>query len=157
MIKFRFLEDIATADVAFEAYGKTPDELFENCGLALEEVMVDTKTLQKSKVKGQKAKLQLKSQKLEDLLYDFLSEMVFLKDRDGLLFSKFEIKIKPLTPSRISPKDASSAYTLVANLSGEPIDPSHHHLRADVKAVTKHLFALEKEKEGYKATVILDI
>lgn len=144
-MRFKFLENIATADVAFEAYGKTLEELFENAGLAVEETMVDTRTVSKSK--KQKAKLQLKNQNLEDLLYDFLSELVFLKDRDGLLFSRIEVKIN-LT---------SNIYHLSSDLSGEPIDPSHHHLRADVKAVTKHLFALKKEKEGYKATVILDI
>lgn len=144
-MKFRFLEDIATADVAFEAYGKTINELFENCGLAVEETMVDTGTISKSK--KQKAKIQIKNQNLENLLYDFLSELVFLKDRDGLLFSKTKVKINLV----------SNIYHLSSNLSGEPIDPSRHHLRADVKAVTKHLFALEKEKEGYKATVILDI
>lgn len=151
-MKFRFLENIATADVAFEAYGKTMAELFESCGLALMETMVDTKTI--SKVKTQKSKLQLKSENLENLLYNFLSELVFLKDRDSLLFSKIKIKINL----------SSNIYHLSSNLWGEPINPSRHHLRADVKAITKHLFKIEKtlpagrqERDLYKATVVLDI
>jgi len=51
-----------------------------------------------------------------------------------------------------------------ANLWGEKIDPLRHHLRCDVKAVTKHLFKIEKNlpagrqgKGRYKAMVVLDI
>ena len=38
---FRFLEDIALADSAFEARGSTPSELFVASGRAVIEVMVD--------------------------------------------------------------------------------------------------------------------
>ncbi len=40
---YKFLEDIATADAAFEALGSTPEELFTEAALATFEVMVDTK------------------------------------------------------------------------------------------------------------------
>ena len=43
--KFRFLPDIATADIAFEAYGKDYGELFESVGLALETTMVSLDSL----------------------------------------------------------------------------------------------------------------
>ena len=32
--KYKFLEDVAIADIAFEAYGKSLNELFENAALA---------------------------------------------------------------------------------------------------------------------------
>ena len=51
----------------------------------------------------------------------------------------------------------SNVYHLSSSLWGEQIDPVRHHLRADVKAVTKHLFKIEKEDNQYKATVVLDI
>jgi SHS2 domain-containing protein len=154
-MRFKFLEEIATADVAFEAYGKTIEELFENCGLALMETMVDTKTM--SNVPpwaDQMSKPKLKSKNLEDLLYNFLSELVFLKDRDGLLFSKIKVKLSTFHGGDSMP---DKRLTLEAELWGERIDPRRHHLRADVKAVTKHLFKIEKEKDRYKATVVLDI
>lgn len=150
-MKFRFLEDIATADAAFEAYGKTLEELFENCGLALEEVMVDTTTVNpitnyRFRRNALSRALPITNSNIEDLLFDFLSELVFLKDRDRLLFSKIKVEIKKLRN-----------WELRVELWGEVIDSSRHHLRADVKAVTKHLFKIEKEKEGYKAVVVLDI
>ena len=143
-MKYRFLEDIATADVVFEAYGKTLEDLFQNCALALMEVMVDTATVSPS----QSEKLKIKSEKLENLLFDFLSELVYLKDAKQILFSKFSVNIKTLHPK---------PYTLVANLWGEKINPRHHHLRTDVKAVTWHLFKIEKEKKGWRAQVVVDI
>lgn len=149
-MRFRFLEDIATADAAFEAYGKTIEELFENCGLALEESMVETKTV----TPVRNWRLEIRNSDLENLLFDFLSELIFLKDRDSLLFSKIKMKI-----SRDSShgRGLNKYFSLEATLEGEEIDLSAHHLRADVKAVTKHLFKIEKEKDRYKATVVLDI
>jgi SHS2 domain-containing protein len=88
--KFKFLEEIATADVAFEAYGSSESELFENAALAVEETMVDTAQI------GQKVKkkIAVESEELDKLLFDFLSELVYFKDADFLLFSKFSVTIK---------------------------------------------------------------
>ncbi|MGA1796796.1 MAG: archease [bacterium] len=38
---FRFLEDIATADIAFEAWGETMEELFSACAEAVIGIMAD--------------------------------------------------------------------------------------------------------------------
>lgn len=143
-MRFKFLPEIATADIAFEAYGKNLEELFANAGMALMAVMVDIKDIKPSK----NHELRIKNKGLEELLFDFLSELVFLKDKQQILFSKFEVKIKSLY---------SKPYALVANLWGEKINPKKHKLRADIKAVTWHLFKIEKTKSGYKARVVVDI
>lgn len=144
MVKFKFLENITTADAAFLAYGKTLPELFENTALALFETMAETK-----KVKPAKSyRLQVTGYKFEDLLFDFLSELVFLKDEQGMVFSKFKVKIKKLDASR---------YSLDANIWGEKINPTRHNLKVDVKAVTRHLFTIKKEEEKFLARVVLDI
>src|SRR3989344_3577578 len=89
-MKFKFLEDVAIADIAFEAYGKNLENLFENCALALSDCMVNLKQI-KPKIKKE---IKLESDKLESLLYDFLSEIIFIKDTDGFLFFKYKIEIK---------------------------------------------------------------
>ena len=48
---YKFLPDIATADLAYEAFGKNPSELFENAGIALESVMVDLTTITAQSIK----------------------------------------------------------------------------------------------------------
>jgi len=43
--RFRFLEDIALADIAFEAEGDSVEELFQGCTQALLEIMADPRLL----------------------------------------------------------------------------------------------------------------
>jgi len=141
-MRYKFLEDVATADTAFEAYGKDLNELFCNCGLALSETMVDLKNV------GHTLKWQVENanKTLEKLLFDFLSELVFLKDKDAAVFSGFNINITE-----------NEGYLLSADVFGEKIDPQKHQLKVDVKGVTMHLLKVEKTNEGYKAMVVLDI
>ena len=49
MPKYKFFDH--TADVLFEAYGKTLSELFTNAALALQEIQVDIKTVSPKKKK----------------------------------------------------------------------------------------------------------
>jgi SHS2 domain-containing protein len=142
--KFRYLPDIAIADVAFEAYGKTLDELFANAALATEEVQADTKAVT-PKVERT---FTLEAPSLKELLFDFLQELVFYKDAELLIFSRYDVKVKK----------AGAKYALAATLEGDSLkalDPSA--MRTDVKAVTLHMFTLEQAKEGYKCLVVLDI
>ncbi len=138
---FRFLPDVALADIAFEAESRTVDGLFETCALAITDIMVDPKTLRST----MKRKFSLKSVDLDRLLYDFMTELIVVKDVDSLLFGKFDIKV--------SPKGTS----LSATASGEAIDRDRHRLRNDVKAVTMHLFGIRREGSKWKTTVVLDI
>ena len=140
-MKFKFLEDVAIADIAYVAYGKNLAELFENAALALSDITVNLKGL-KSKIKKE---IKLKSKKIDTLLYDFLSEIIFLKDTQGLLFSKYDISID------------EKKISLKAICQGEQIDRKRHELRNDIKAITMHLFEIKKEKNRYSATIVVDI
>ena len=50
MGKFKFLEDVAIADAAFLAEGKTLEELFAICATATFEVMANTKKVEPKEV-----------------------------------------------------------------------------------------------------------
>ncbi len=132
-----------TADVLFVARAETLPELFNQCALAVEETMADV-----SKIKPkQKLKILGESKKVDGLLFDFMEELVFFKDYKQLLFSKFEIVI--------TEKDGT--YNLSCNAYGEKLDVARHDPRVDVKAVTMHEFEVSKDKQGWKAKVLLDI
>ncbi len=138
-MKFEFFD--VTADVGYRAYGKTLEEAFENAALAMFEVMTDT-----SKIKSKtKIKITLESEDLFALLYDWLSELIFLHDSQGLVFSQFEIKITGM----------QQTYLLEASVWGEIFDSMIHESREDVKAATYHLMDIKKEN-GYMVQVILD-
>jgi len=107
----------------------------------LTDIMVDPKTLRAKVTK----EISLKSDDLDRLLYDFLTELIVMKDVESLLFSEVHVEV-----------DASGT-GLAAALRGEPIDRVRHVLRNDVKAVTMHMFGIRKEGQKWKATVVLDI
>ena len=142
MEKFKFL-DIATADIAFEAYGKSLNELFENSALATFEVMSDTKKI-KQKIKRT---FSVGGNSVENLLFDFLSELIYLKDADKVVFSKFMVKVN----------GKGNSWKASASAHGDNIKSAKQNLKLDVKAVTLHMFKIEKTKNGYKAFVLLDI
>jgi SHS2 domain-containing protein len=139
---FRFLPEIAIADVAFAASGASLEELFTECAMALEETQVNTAGVRPS-VKKQ---IVLEHDRIDGLLFDFLSELVYLKDAEVLVFSSFDIKITK-----------NKKYKLLATALGEKIDPARHELRNDVKAVTYYRYKVERTPAGWTATVVLDI
>ena len=142
-MKYKFLEEVAIADVAFESYGKTLRELFTNTAEALYETMAETKTVEPL----EKRTISLRNKDIEKLLYDFLSEIVFLKDRDSIVFRESDLEVTKI----------DDEYMLSATLYCQPIDAEIQTLRADVKAVTMHMFKIEKSEDGYKATVVVDV
>ena len=141
MPNFKFLEDIAIADAAFEAYGDTLEELFETCALATFEVMVDTKHVKPE----QKEEIQIKDLNLDDLLFDFISELVYLKDAHKVFFSKFDLHI-----------NKKEEYELDGTVWGEKIDYKKQEIRRDVKAITYHMLEVKEMDNGWRAQVILD-
>jgi len=139
---YRYLEDVATADAAFEVEGRTPEELFRDAAIATFEVMADTKSVNPEITK----EIELKNEDIGDLLFDWLSELVYLKDAEFLIFSSFDVSIKK-----------NDIYELKAKARGEHINQRRHSLRSDVKAVTYHMFEVKRTGEKWTATVVLDI
>ncbi len=142
MEEFIFLDDIATADAAIEARGDTLEELFSAAAMATFTVMVDTGGVQPETEKV----LHLVDPEIDGLLFDWLAEIIYLKDSEFMVFSKFDIKIT---------KDTD--YRLNANIFGEEINQSKHDLKCDVKAVTFHLFDVYKKKGKWISRFILDL
>jgi len=138
---YKFLPDVALADIAFEANSESVDGLFETCGMAITDIMVDPKTLRTTTER----RLSLQSENLDRLLYDFMTELIVMKDVDSLLFGEFRVRVSP------------SGTTLEAVAKGEQIDRERHRLRNDVKAVTMHLFGVKHEGKTWGTTVVLDI
>jgi len=143
MKSYKFLEDIAIADVAFEAKGDNLEEVFIASAEAVFETNAEIKSVGDSFVHSFK----LENEDIEKLFYDFLEEIVYIKDKEGVVFSKSEVKIE----------EVEGVFKLTAKFCGEEIDQEKHELNVDVKAITLHGFTLKKEDNGYVAKVIVDI
>ena len=136
-MKYKILDH--TADVMFEVYGKTLNELFKNAATAIFDTMVKRSTI-KIKIKKE---IELESSNVEQLLFDFIEELIYINDAEYLIFKDFKIKIKD--------------NKLTAILEGDKINPKKQILLTDVKAITLHKFSLKKSKQGYKAVIIPDL
>lgn len=142
---FRILEDVAVADVAFEAVGDAPSELFTGAAQAVMEILANPATVANT----WRRTFEREDEQLADLLFDWLSEMVYCKDAEGVVFSQATATVAQ-DPSR-------RCWRLHGELVGEPIDPAAQELRSDVKAVTKHLYEVRESGGQWKARVVLDI
>ena len=141
---YRYLEEIATADVAFEAWGRSREELFTAAADALMQVMVDDLATVRSR---QEVVVRLEHEAIDLLLFAFLQELIFHKDARRLL----------LRVAAIAIEQAGATLALHATFRGEEIDPSRHPLVVDVKAVTLHRFQVEHRDDTWRAQVVLDI
>lgn len=141
---YKFFDDIAIADVAYEATGKTLAEMIESAGLALTNTMVKDLKAVKTPME---VKLDLKADAADKLLHEFLQELIFYKDAKLLLLSKFKIRITSL----------ATGYRAQISARGEEINTKTHEMLVDVKAVSWHMFKVEQTRDGWRAFVILDV
>jgi SHS2 domain-containing protein len=141
---FHYLEDVGTADIAFEATGRDLPELFVAAADATMNVMIDNLEAIESR---EARRIELSNDSIEMLLFDFLQELIYFKDAKRLLLRARE--------AQIGQKD--EGYFLKSTVAGERLDDTRHQQRADVKAVTLHGFSVKKENGGWKAKVLLDI
>jgi len=142
---FRFLEEIAVADAAFEAVADSPSELFTAAAQAVIETMVQPSTVGDS----WRCVVQRDDAELSDLLFDWLAEIVYRKDAEAVVFN--------CARADVIYDAGRHAWQLKGELIGESIDPDRHELRADVKAVTKHLYDVRQDGSQWRARVVLDI
>jgi len=143
-VSYEFLDDIATADVAFKASGSTLPEMFRCAAEAVLHVMLpDAGQL----MARRRRTIRVAAQDVEMLLFQFLQELIFLKDARKLLMRVKDVQIDEDRPR----------VTLQARAEGEPIDPRRHQLNVDIKAVTLHQFCVRQIPDGWEAVVVLDI
>lgn len=140
--EFRFLDGIATADAAFEAYGKTLEQLYSSAARAMFAAMVDISRLRPEVSR----EVRVEAEHREELLYNWLSELVYLKDVYGELYCVFDVQIS-----------RAITWRLRSTVFGLPIAKVREHTHTDVKAVTYHHLSITESAEGFVARVILDL
>jgi SHS2 domain-containing protein len=141
---YKFIDEEATADVAFEAWNTEMAEVFKDAGNALTNVMIENTEAIEAK---EKRYIELENENLDLLLYNFLEQIVYYKDAEQLL----------LLVSSVEVTKAGNGWHLNGLAQGEPLDPARHHQMVDVKAVTLHHFSLTQSGDEWRAHVILDI
>ncbi|MBL8036233.1 MAG: archease [Nitrospira sp.] len=140
---FRFLDDIAVADLAFEAEGDSVEELFRAATDALLETLADPLSVAVT----WERKIEHVCEDVADLLFEWLSDLVYWKDAAGVVFHDADLSVIQEGPTWI----------LTAVLRGAPVDQTTQILHNDVKGVTKHLYEVKQQGTRWYARVVVDV
>jgi len=135
MEKFKLIEH--TADIKFQAFGKSLEEVFKNSALAV------SKSILNEELKGKVVKkIKVSGKDDERLLYEFLEEILFLFDSKNFLVTDIKsIEIK--------------GEELKAELIG--LNAKGYEMDNHVKAVTYNEMFIEKQGNKFVAQVVLDV
>jgi len=129
---FRFLEH--TADIMFEAYGKSYPEALQNAARAMLTVFGKAK-------EKERAEFSIAAHNLEELTVQALADLVSHMDTHEMVFSR--IKVLSFDATKHSVK--LEAY-------GEKKQP-----RDTVKAVTYHEMMVKEDEKGWTIRILLDV
>jgi SHS2 domain-containing protein len=146
MEPFEYLEH--TADVKFRARGRSLEETFENAALAMMGAMIDPATVRLEETWP----VEIEADGLETLLYEWLSEVLYLFEVELAVFSRFDVKLE----------EDEGDWRLSGKVGGEKVDPERHFFETEVKAVTLHQFEIKRVVEDggeeiWTAQVVLDV
>ena len=119
-----------TADVGIKAYGKNLSEAFENAARGMFNVIANDSEIENT---GQ-YNIELQADNMEQLLVDWLSELLFLHSANNLVFGFFKVNLDEKNNK------------LSATVFGEKISVSKHKIETEVKAVTYHMLSVKKTK-----------
>jgi SHS2 domain-containing protein len=133
-----FEEISHTADVKIRARAPTLDALFTDAFLALMQVVYGT-----DRSNGILKDIRIESDNIESLLCDFLSEVLYIAEVEGLVFSRAEIIIEGLS--------------LTAILKGEAFDPLRHSSGTEVKGISYSGLVIQKDANGYMLDILFDV
>lgn len=129
-----------TADIAIRAYGKSLSEAFEQAAKGMFDIITDKSEIE---TVGQ-YDISLDAPDMEQLLVDWLSELLFLHSTNNIVFGFFKVDLDE-KENRLS-----------AHVFGEPFNISKHKVGVEVKAVTYHMLEI-RNKLPYHVQVLFDI
>ena len=140
---FRFLDH--TADVQVQCWGSTLQEAFAQCALSLMAVITPdlkkiTPTIEKD--------LWIKAEDKQSLLFDFLSEFLYIFDVEGLVFN--EIWVVYINRTQLG-------YEMKAIVKGESFNNAKHETGTEVKAITYSFMEINEGMEKTEIKIVFDI
>jgi len=135
-LKFKIYEH--TADIGIIAFGKTKEELYENCAYGMFSILADLSNVKCSK----RIRVSVSGRDYDEMLVNSLSELLFCFTGRGLLLKRFKTEIL---------KNNVSIFAW-----GEELNSSHI-LKMEIKTVTYHNLKIKKRGNEWIAQVIFDV
>ncbi len=129
-----------TADLGLRVTAADRNELFAEAARGLLAVLVDDPATVQPRTE---VTFEVDGTQVDYLLFDWLSELLFRFDTEGMLFSEFELDIHDRGLNAIA--------------RGESADAERHQLAHEVKAITYHQLEVRETNDGWSAQLIVDI
>ena len=142
-----------SGDVGLRIWGPTPEELFENAAEGLFNLITDASGIRET----DKKEIVLSSDNTENLLIQWLNELVFLFDTYSFVGKRFSIGLENRLKYEAAEGEKSNALKLKANISGGTFNQENNECRLLIKAATYHNLSVKKINSVWEATVIFDI
>lgn len=142
--RYKVLEH--TADLALEVYGRDLKELFGNAAFALFDVVTDLSRVEERVERT----VRLSAFDLEQLLVNWLNELLYYHEVEQLLFKRFEVTGLDVGARHAVPLLEAIAY-------GESFREGRHIILTSPKAATHHKIEVVEVPEGWRARVIIDL
>ena len=127
-----------TADIKIEARAPTKETLFSEACNALMQIMYGEDRRSRDTIE-----LDVDAEDTEAQLADFLSEVLFRSEVDGLVFSDAEIHI-----------DGSHLHAV---MHGEPFDRNRHAGGTEVKGISYSGMSVTRDTNGYMLEILFDV
>ncbi len=117
-----------TADIGIKAYGDDLSEAFAHAAKGMFDIITDSSQIES---KGE-YQIELSSDDLEQLLVDWLDELLYLQGAENLVFGEFRVSVDEEKPE------------ISATVLGEEFDTDKHKIGMEIKAVTYHMLEVHK-------------
>jgi SHS2 domain-containing protein len=124
-----------TADVAIRVWGRDLAELFTNAARGMAWLLVDPDTVEPTV----EVPLELSAYDTETLLVTWLGELLYLNERDGTIFTTFDLR--EVTSTRLR-----------GRARGGPTETRQH-----IKAVTFSEMKVQPTARGLETTIVFDV
>jgi SHS2 domain-containing protein len=138
MARYQILKH--ASDVSVLATGATLTDALASLAEGMFSLIVDTMTI----VPRESIGVEIDAQDMDELIVEWLNELLFNYDADGFLPREFNITVD------------EAHYSLAAYCQGERIDRDRHFLRTEVKAATPDKLKVHHNGE-WTIQVVLDI
>ncbi len=153
-MSWRFLDH--TADVGVEIAAPGPRRLFAEALAAFTDTVTVLDRVEPREERRLRVAVRAGRTALEDLMVEWLGELLYLFETENLLFREAEVDLPGF--GRHHPDGATGEAVLTATARGERYEPDRHPIKVLVKGVTYHqLEVREVPGEGWRARVIFDI
>jgi len=129
-----------TADIGLKIFGNSLPDLFANAAYALCDTLTDISKINPTT----KQTFLLKRDTTEELLVEWMGNLLYTFETEDLLFSKFNIL-------------SIDKNSLSAEAEGEFFNTDIHFIKNGIKAVTYHNLKIEEKSGLWQAEVVLDI